>query len=181
MRLKTTQLTIDALLAAMCAVLGGLLKIDLRVIKITLESFPVLMAAFMFGPLDGALVGGIGTFIYQMLAYPLSATTPLWILPYVITGALAGAYAKKHHFQNTPEQIRLCIAFSELLLLVLNTAVIYTDAKIYGYYSFAYVFGAVWTRLAISCVKVVLYSVFTHALLVKMSYYTRNGRSGGRI
>lgn len=181
MRLKTTQLTIDALLAAMCAVLGGLLKIDLRVIKITLESFPVLMAAFMYGPLDGALVGGVGTFIYQMLAYPLSATTVLWILPYVITGALTGLYARKHAFQNTPKQLRLAILFAELMLLVMNTGVICIDAKLYGYYSFAYVFGAIWARLAVAAAKIVLYGVFTPPLLVKMSYYTRNGRSGGRI
>lgn len=178
MRLKTYQLTIDALLAAMCAVLGGLLMIDLRVVKVTLESFPVILAALMYGPLDGALVGGIGTLIYQLLAYGLSPTTPLWILPYVVMGTLVGLYARKNGFNNTPLQIRAAIVVAELLVLILNTGVIYLDSKLYGYYTPAYVFGAVGVRFGIAIVKAVVFGLFTPELLKKMSYFTHNGKSG---
>ena len=160
----------------MCAVLGGLVKIDLRVIKISLECYPVFLAAMMYGPLDGALVGGIGTLIYQLLAYPLSATTPLWILPYILAGALTGLYAKHFRFNNTPRQIRLAVALMELLILLLNTAVICIDAKIYGYYSFSYVFGAVGFRLLAAAAKAVLFGLFTPKLLKRLSRYTRNGQ-----
>ena len=177
MKLKTYQLTIDALLAAMCAVLGGVLMIDLQVIKITLESYPIFLAAMMYGPLDGALVGCIGTLIYQLLGpYGLSLTTPLWILPYVIAGAAVGFYAKKHAFNNTPLQIRISILLMELLLLVLNTGVIYTDARLYGYYSFSYVFGAVGWRFLISVAKSLVFGLFTPSLLKALSRYTMNGR-----
>lgn len=176
MKLKTYQLTIDALLAAMCAVLGGLLMIDLQVIKITLESFPVFLAAMMYGPLDGALVGGIGTLIYQLLAYGITPTTPLWILPYVIAGAVTGWYAKAHSFNNSPRQIRVCIVMTELLILILNTGVIYIDSKLYDYYSYTYVFGAVGTRFLIALGKSVIFGIFTPALLKKLSRYTHNGR-----
>lgn len=176
MKLKTYQLTIDALLAAMCAVLGGLLMIDLQVVKITLESYPVFLAAMMYGPLDGALVGGIGTLIYQLLAYGVTPTTPLWILPYVIAGAVTGWYAQKHSFNNTPKQIRVSIILMELLILVLNTGVIFVDAKLYGYYSFTYVFGAVGTRALIAVIKSVIFGIFTPNLLKKLSRYTHNGR-----
>lgn len=177
MKLKTYQITIDALLAAMCAVLGGLLMIDLQVVKITLESYPVFLAAMMYGPLDGALVGGLGTLIYQLLAYGITPTTPLWILPYVIAGAATGAYAKKHSFNNSPKQIRVSIILMELLILVLNTGVICADSKLYGYYSFSYVFGAVGTRILIAVAKSVLFGIFTPELLKKLSRFTHNGRN----
>lgn len=176
MKLKTYQITIDALLAAMCAVLGGLLMIDLQVVKITLESYPVFLAAMMYGPLDGALVGGLGTLIYQLLAYGITPTTPLWILPYVVAGAVTGAYARKHDFNNTPGQIRISILLMESLILILNTGVILIDSKLYGYYSFSYVFGAIGTRLLIVIGKSVLFSVFTPELLKKLSRFTHNGR-----
>lgn len=177
MKLKTYQITIDALLAAMCAVLGGLLMIDLQVVKITLESFPVFLAAMMYGPLDGALVGGVGTLIYQLLAYGITPTTPLWILPYVVAGALTGYYAKKHSFNNTPKQIRVAIILMEFLILVLNTGVILVDSKLYGYYSFSYVFGAIGTRILIAAAKSVLFGLFTPELLKKLSRFTHNGRN----
>lgn len=180
MKLKTYQITIDALLAAMCAVLGGVLMIDLQVVKITLESYPVFLAAMMYGPVDGMLVGGIGTLIYQLLGpYGITPTTPLWILPYIIAGAAVGLYAKKHSFNNTPKQIRLCICLMELLILVLNTGVIYVDSNIYGYYSFSYVFGAVGYRVLISVGKAVLFGIFTPGLLKRLSRYTHNGRGIG--
>lgn len=171
------RLTIDALLAAICFVLGGYIKLDFVVVKITFEAFPVLLAAMMYGPADGAMVGLIGTFLCQVLAYPLSATTVLWILPYVIMGAVIGLYAKHWHFQNTTRQIRFCVCAAEFMVFVMNTFVIYADAKIYGYYSFAYVFGNMWWRVLFMVAKSVLLSLFTPKLLVKLTRYTGNGRN----
>ena len=48
-KFTTKQLTLDAMLAAMCAVLGYL-AIDTGTVKVTFESVPVLIAALMFGP-----------------------------------------------------------------------------------------------------------------------------------
>ena len=90
---KTRRLAFDAMLAAMCAVLGAL-SIDLGNLKITFEGFPVLLGALLFGPLDGLAIGGIGTLVYQLLRYGVSVTTPLWILPYMLAGLLVGLIAK---------------------------------------------------------------------------------------
>ena len=47
---KTLQLTMDAMLAAMCAVLGWAARFtDFGFIKISFESLPVLVAALLFG------------------------------------------------------------------------------------------------------------------------------------
>ena len=61
-KLKTLQMTVDAMLAALCAVLGYI-ALDLGNIKITFEGIPVLIAAFFFGAVDGVIVGGLGTFV----------------------------------------------------------------------------------------------------------------------
>lgn len=172
------RLTIDALLSAICFVLGGYLKIDAGIFKITFEAFPVLLAAMMYGPADGALVGLIGTFLYQMLAYPLSATTALWILPYVIMGGVVGFYAKRCGYRNTPRQIRFSVIASELIVFVLNTFVIYADASIYGYTEdpLVYVLGNLWIRAIILVAKSIALAAFTPKLLVKLSRFTGNGR-----
>ena len=74
--MKTRKLALNAVLAAMCAALGAL-ALDLNSIKITFESFPILLGALLFGPLDGLAVGFVGTLLYQLLRYGVSVTTPL--------------------------------------------------------------------------------------------------------
>ena len=63
---STKQMAMDAVLAAVCAVLGYFGP-DLGNLKITFEGLPVIVAALLFRPLDGAAVGGIGTLLYQLL------------------------------------------------------------------------------------------------------------------
>ena len=92
--MKTRKLALNAVLAAMCAALGAL-ALDLNSIKITFESFPILLGALLFGPLDGLAVGFVGTLLYQLLRYGVSVTTPLWILPYALAGLVTGFYAKR--------------------------------------------------------------------------------------
>jgi ECF transporter S component (folate family) len=85
----TKRLAADAMLAAMFVCLS-LVSISLPNMKITLDSLPVLVAAFLFGPLDGLAVGLTGSFLNQMLTYGFTATTLLWILPAGLRGLLVG-------------------------------------------------------------------------------------------
>lgn len=156
--MKVRQLTTDAMLAAACAVLGYI-AIDMGNIKITFESFPILLGALLFGPVDGGLVGGVGTFIYQMLRYGFSATTALWILPYVICGIIVGFWAKKKNFNFDKKGITICVVLNELLITLLNTGVLYIDSKIYGYYDPVYIFGATGVRLVVCIVKAIVFAV----------------------
>ena len=150
--MKTKQLATDAVLAAMCAILGAV-SLDFGNLKISFESLPVLMAALMFGPWDGLAVGGIGTLIYQLLRYGVSVTTVLWILPYALCGLMAGYYAKRVGFDLTNRQITAAVFVSCALIFLLNTAVMYIDSKVYGYYSFAYIFGTILPRIAVFLIK----------------------------
>ena len=118
--MKTRKLALNAVLAAMCAALGAL-ALDLNSIKITFESFPVLLGALLFGPLDGLAVGFVGTLLYQLLRYGVSVTTPLWILPYALAGLMTGCYAKRRGFSLTTGQTVGIVVAAEVLVTALNT------------------------------------------------------------
>ena len=154
----------DAVLASMCAVLGAV-SLDMGNIKITFESLPVLVAALMFGPIDGMAVGGIGTLIYQLLKYGVSITTPLWILPYILCGLLVGLYAKKHGFKLQWKQSTMAITLSGIMILILNTLVMYIDSKIFGYYNPVYIFGATVPRIIVCIAKAAAFSALLPVLI----------------
>lgn len=163
-KISVRQMTMDAMLAAVCAVLGYI-AVDMGNIKITFESVPILLGALLFGPLDGALIGGVGTLIYQLLRYGISATTALWIAPYVICGVLVGFAAKRKGFNPSPRYVLVVIVLNELLITALNTGVMYVDSKIYGYYSFVYIFGTLALRIVVCVVKAVAYGAIMPSLL----------------
>ena len=169
-RINTRQLAFDAVLAAMCAVLGYV-SLDAGNLKLTFESVPILVGALLFGPADGAAVGFAGTLIYQLLRYGVSATTLLWILPYVLCGALVGAYARRRNFALDQRQMLCAVVTNELLITALNTLVLYIDSRIYGYYSAAYIFGSLALRVVICIVKATAYSFALPPLLSAL----RNG------
>ena len=152
------------MLSAVCAVLGYV-ALDLGNIKVTFESLPVLLAGFMFGPADGMLVGGIGTFIYQILRYGFSATTFLWILPYVVCGFLVGMLGRTRNGYPDSRRILFTVIAAEMLILIINTGVIYVDSIIYGYYSAAYVFGSLAIRIVICIIKSVAFGLVMPTLL----------------
>ena len=173
----TAQLTIDAMLAAMCVVLGYASIPVGNAMKITLEDLPVIFAALMFGPVDGMMVGGIGIFLYQIFRYGVTATTPLWILPFIVCGLGAGLVAKRSGYNNSPRQILMIFIAMELLIMALNTVAIYTDAKIYHYYTPALILGALIPRALVALGKGFVLGTAAVPLLKRMSRFTGNGRN----
>lgn len=171
---QSYQIAFDGLLAALTAVFGYI-AIDMGFLKLSFEEFPVILAALMFGPVDGALVGGIGTFLYQLLRYGLDVTTVLWILPYILLGVLVGTYAKRHGYVNTDGQIRKAILMGEILIIACNTVVIYLDAKI-KMYPVPIAFLSTIGRIAAAVVKAVLFGYLTPKILKALSKYTGNTR-----
>lgn len=164
MQNQTKKMATNAMLSALCAVLG-FIAIDMWTMKITLESFPVNMGALLFGPVDGAIIAFLGSSIYQILKYGFSATTLLWILPGVISAFLLGLYAKKKEFHLTKKQMLVAVLLAELLITGLNTGVIYIDSKMYGYYFPGYISMNLVPRLAICIGKGIVYGTVLHPML----------------
>ncbi len=153
-----------AMLAAVCAALGYI-SLETGNFKITFESLPVLLSGMMFGAIDGMLVGGIGTFIYQILRYGITATTFLWIAPYVLCGFFTGAVMRKLAARTEPKRIMFIVVSAELLIFVLNTCALYVDSIIYGYYSAVFIFGTIPLRIAFCVVKSVIFGILLPILL----------------
>lgn len=136
----------NAMLIAMYVVLS-LFSINLGNMKITLDSFPIIVGAALFGPVDGLIIGFFGSFMNQLLLYGFTPTTLLWVTPAAVRGLLIGLYAKRRQFNMNFGQTQFITISTALLVTFLNTGVMYLDSKIYDYYSFAYVFGAVLPRI----------------------------------
>ena len=162
--MNTRRFAVNALLAAMCAVLGAV-SLDMGNLKITFECLPVLLGALLFGPVDGLAIGGVGVTLYQLLRYGVSVTTLLWILPYLACGLLAGWYAQKHGFVLSARQRTFIVFLSSFLVFALNTLAMYVDSKVFGYYSFVYIFGATLPRLAVCVGKSAAYSAVLPTLM----------------
>lgn len=162
--MTTKKLAVNALLAAMCAVLGAV-SLDFGNLKLTFESLPVLVAALLFGPIDGLAVGGIGTLLYQVLRYGVSATTALWILPYILCGLFTGLYAKKRGYTLSTRQMAFIMFTMSIMIFVLNTLVLYIDSKVYGYYSAVFIFGSMVPRVLICLAKAAVFTAIMPPLL----------------
>ncbi len=154
------RLTTDAMLAALCAVLGAVSITLFGNLKLTFENLPILIGALLFGPIDGMLIGGVGTFISQLLfsGYGLTVTTPLWVLPYVVSGLLVGLFAKKVQKSDSKLYMILLLAADAIAVTLLNTLAFYIDSKVFGYYSKAMVFGNLIGKIVIGIVKAAAYA-----------------------
>ena len=175
-RTRTQQLVTDALLAAMCVVLGFMSIRIGNIMKVSLEDFPVILAALMYGPSDGIIVAAVGIFLYQLLSFGLTATTVLWILPFVVVGGLAGLYARKFNFNNNPKQILIIFLICEVLICLLNTAAIYADSKIFGYYYPTIITGMIAIRMVTAIGKGIVLGLISPPILRTLSKVTGNGR-----
>lgn len=163
---QTKRLAVDAMLAAMFVVLS-LFSISLPGMKITLDSLPILVAAALLGPLDGLIVGLIGSFLNQMITYGFTATTLLWILPAGLRGLLVGLYAKRHHFDMTLRQTVFITIVTALLVTALNTFFMYVDSWVYSY-SYAAALPTLALRILAGIITAVLFSLLLPAILTAL-------------
>ena len=81
-----------ALLIAMMVLLTMTISIQTPFFKLSFGSLPVVLAALLFGPLEGAAVAVLGEFLVQVLGpYGLTQTTIIWIWPPAVRACIAGA------------------------------------------------------------------------------------------
>ena len=170
------MLSLRAVLVAVYVVLS-MCAIPVGGLKFTFEHFPVVLAAVIYGPIDAVVIGGVGEFINQMLTFGITPTTVLWILPIVVRGLVIGLFARwfKNMSATAIMKKRIPIAFiilcvvSGLLSSLLNTFVLYVDSKMFGYYSFAMVFGALAVRLLTSAITSLVIGIAIKSILHALS------------
>ena len=165
--MNTKRLTSLAMLIAVYCVLSILTPIKVANFKFTFEAFPILVAGLLSGPLDGLIVGGVGSFIYQLLfsGYGITATTLLWVLPHAVSGLIVGLYAKFRAFELKNAEIAGVSIVSALLVTSLNLLALYVDSKLYGYYSYALVFGNLLLKIFTGIILAIIYAAILPKLL----------------
>ena len=165
--MNTKRLVTVAVLIALYTVLS-LFSANLGLIKLTFESFPVLVA--------GLLVGAVGGLLNQMLTYGFTVTTLMWILPNAVRGLLVGLYAKKHGLDLTMKQTAGIVLATSLLVTALNTVALYIDSQIF-HYPISLTVGAIALRFLSSVVMAAIYTLVTPrtvALLHRANASPRN-------
>ena len=172
---KAQRLAIDGVLAALAVILGFVSIRIGNIMKISLEDIPVIYAALLFGPVDGAAVAAVGIFLYQLFSYGITVTTALWILPFVVVGLIVGRFAGKARFNNSDREIFFLFLLAELIIWALNSFAIYADSKIYGYYYPTIVSGMLLIRCVTAVIKGILFGLISPRILKTLSRVTHNG------
>lgn len=165
--MNTKRLTQLSMLIAVYVVLAILTPIKVANFKFTFEAFPVLVASLLLGPVDGLIVGGVGSFIYQLLfsGYGITATTLLWVLPHAISGYVVGLYAKSKNFEIEFKDVSFIGAISAFIVTGLNIFALYVDSKVFGYYSAALIFANIPIKLITGIILAILYATIIPKLL----------------
>ncbi len=168
-RLNIRMMATDAVLVAMYVVLNS---IAFRVanFKFTLDAFPIIVGAVMFGPFHGSLIGFLGSGIYQLFfsGYGITPTTLLWMLPVIVRGLIIGFYSKHKNYSPSVGALMVFTIIAGILTTALNTLALYVDSIIYKYYSYALVFGLLIPKFVISIILAVLFAFVTPALVKKI-------------
>lgn len=170
------RLAINAAMVALYVALS-MLAVPIGGFKLTFEHLPIILCAVFFGPVDAVIVGALAELLNQMLTFGFTPTTILWMAPAIFRGLSMGLCAKFAPKtlgrealleKKVPTAFFACCVVSGLICSLINTFTLYVDSKMFGYYSYAMVFGVLWLRLGASAISSVVMSVvakpLTHAL-----------------
>lgn len=153
------------MLVAIYFVLSNYLSANLAGIRITLDVLPVIVAAALYGPVDGLIVGIVGNLLFQLVGpYGISATTFLWAVPDAVRGLLAGLFlkGKKCPVMKSRRLVAALIGIS-LVFTTLTTGVMYVDCLVYKY-----AFAAYAPFILVRYVTGVVIAVLTAAILPQL-------------
>ena len=135
------RISTDALFIALYVVLSTFLSFKIPgLVQISFSTLPILLCAFLFGPLDAAAVALLGTLIEQIVdPSPYGfATLPIWLIPGLVMALIAafGARGVRHIAKNSLLFVVLSgavIVLAELSLTGCNTVALYIDAHLLHY------------------------------------------------
>jgi ECF transporter S component (folate family) len=145
------RITMNAMMIAMYFVLDGIsLKLN-DYMKITFNSFAVIICVVLFGMLDGCIVAGVGEFLIQLKF--ISPFLPLFVLVQVIRAFIMGAFAqalfaKKTYLDKKPVWLYAMCILSGLVTSALNSVVVFAYISGMDYANLFRVPAAYWlTRI----------------------------------
>jgi uncharacterized membrane protein len=145
------RITMNAMMIAMYVVLDGIsLKLN-DYMKITFNSFAVIICVMLFGMLDGCVVAGVGEFIIQLKF--ISPFLPLFVLVQLVRAFIMGAFAetlfaKKKYLESKPVFLYGMVIISGFVTSALNSVVLFAYLSGMDYANLFRVPAAYWiTRI----------------------------------
>lgn len=119
MRKKLTfKIVVLAMLVAMNVVLSRFVSINAWNLKIGFTFVTVFIAAYLYGPLYSALVGGLGDFVGALL-FPIGPYFPGFTFSAVLSGLLFGFLLRRN---TKPVRVITCSLIHNLIIgLIINT------------------------------------------------------------
>ena len=162
-KFTTRRLATDAILVALYALLAAFVSIKAGNLRITFASLPIVVCALLYGPADACIVAALGELMNQMLSYGFTLTTPLWLAPPVVRALIIGLgaaafSARGERLEKSLAKFYLICLAAALATTLANTAVLWLDSVILGYYSYAYVFASFLVRIFTGVVTAVIVS-----------------------
>ena len=170
-----------AIVAVLIAMYFGLswASVEIGGIKLTFVGLASIIAAMVYGPIDGFLVGFFGAFCEQMLKYGFTATTLLWLLGPAMRGLVVGcaklifkrSMSTENLLRNHRPYVFFAVSiFAGLVVSVLNTTAFYVDAKMFHYYTYELIFGVFWLRLLLAAASSLLMALVTLPVLAGVQH-----------
>ena len=158
-KFSTKKLAALAPFVASEILLSRFLSFSTPIVKIGFAFLPVALAAMMYGPFWGALVGGLGDFLGATL-FPIAGYLPALTLTAALSGLVYGLFLYKNN--SWPRIILAVLTVSVALHLFLDT------------YWLMGLFGTTyWALLPTRIVKAVLMSPVQVALIRLLSVRLR--------
>lgn len=137
-RLNIYTVCAMALLIAMMVLLKKIGAIETPYFKFSFSSLPVVLAAMMFGPVEGAIVAVAGEFIAQVTGqYGLMPTTFIYIWPPAVRALVVGGvtvFLRRQKGCRLDEQPVLCYVtcvIAAMLTTTANTFAIWVESVFY--------------------------------------------------
>ncbi len=138
--MKTKDLVIGALFIALTFVATMFINIRLPIMGngglIHLGNVPLFLAAFLFGKKTGALAGGIGMGLFDLIS-GWTAWAPFTVLIVGTMGYVSGLIVEKLHFKNEVKYV-IAIALATIIKIVG-----YYFAEVILYHNWIVPFGSI--------------------------------------
>lgn len=131
------KICVLALLIAMMFLLKRTIAIETPFIKINFAPLPIMLAAMLFGPVEGMTVGLLGELIAQIIGpYGLAPTTVLYVAPAAIRGFVIGLgtlWCRRtgRRIENQPVVCYTAGIAGAVLTTVANTVSIWLESMMY--------------------------------------------------
>ena len=139
--------------------------------KITFGGIPIILCAIIYGPVDAAIVGFLGSFIGQLFTFGIDITTPLWIMPAAVRGLVMGLLFIAFKKSTNVFVLTFEIIVSSIMVSLSNTLALYlvfliTTAQSDPNATYSFVLITFVMRIVMGIVSAIIYSVIIQGLLI---------------